>query len=398
MKTESILATCKSLLLFAFVLGLVPFSTSKAQAQTFSAIYRFGGGTDGGRPFAGLLMNSAGILYGTTSVGGTFGAGVVFEMTENGKEKVLYNFTGGADGANPYSSLIMDTAGNLYGTTWAGGAYGAGTVFKVTGETEKVLYSFTGGTDGANPEASLAMDATGNLYGTTFAGGAYGGGTVFEVVKSGNKEKVLYSFGEGTDGANPVAGVTLGTTKGQLYGTTSAGGAYGDGIVFQLTGSSSSWKEKILHTFEMQSDGGTPYAGLVFDQSGNLYGAATSGGDGGGGGTVFELTPAGSRWNFTVIYGLPGWSLSGTFRNLLVDASGNIYGTTHCDGTYQSGTVYELTPSGGTWTYTSLYVFTGGSSDGQFAYSNLVMDKRGNLYGTTAYSAYGFGDVFKVTP
>jgi uncharacterized repeat protein (TIGR03803 family) len=394
MTPELFSVRCKYVLALSLVLGVAVLATPSVRAQTFSIIDNFAWNGGGVNPLAGLVIDSNETLYGTTSAGGSIGYGVVFAMNLAGTEKVLYDFTGGADGASPQSSLILDSLGNLYGTTYSGGTYGAGTVFMVTkAGKEKVLYSFTGGTDGANPIAALSMDASGNLYGTTSAGGTYGGGTVFEVTKGG-REKVLYSFGQGTDGANPVAGVTLGA-KGKMFGTTSAGGTYGYGIIFQLAPSSSGWNETVLHTFEMQSDGGTPYAGLVFDQSGNLYGAATSGGDGSGG-TIFELTPSGAGWNFDVLYGLPGSDVSGPFRNLMLDSSGNIYGTTHCDGT-GNGTVYELTNSAGTWTYNSLHVFSG--SDGYFSYSNMVIDKRGNLYGTTQWGgASGDGVVFKVTP
>jgi uncharacterized repeat protein (TIGR03803 family) len=261
-----------------------------------------------------------------------------------------------------------------------------------------LLYSFAGGSDGANPIARLAMDKNGNLYGTTSAGGAAGNGTVFEVSTAG-KHTVLYSFGAGSDGSIPYAGITL-DTKGNLYGTTSAGGSTGNGTVFELKRSSSGWTETILHNFELQDDGGTPYAGLVFDHAGNLYGAATQGGSDGsvGGGTVFELSPVSGGWNFQVIYGLYGWNISGTFRDLLVEPSGVIYGTTHCDGAYDAGTVYSLTPAGGAWSYTELYTFTGGT-DGLYSFSNLVMDKGGNLYGTTNEGgANGSGVIFKVAP
>jgi uncharacterized repeat protein (TIGR03803 family) len=245
----------------------------------------------------------------------------------------------------------------------------------------------------------LTRDKAGNLYGTTTAGGANGNGTVFELSNKGGvwTEQVLYSFGTDGDGATPVAGVTL--HKGDLYGTTSAGGSAGYGTVFQLTKSQSGWAETVIYNFQMQSDGGIPYAGLTFDRAGNLYGAATEGGNGSdAGGTIFELAPSNGGWTFTVLYSLPGWGISGTFRDLYLDASGNIYATTHCDGTYESGTVYELTLSNGTWTYNSLYVFTGGS-DGQYSFSNLVFDKQGNLFGTTNVAgANGFGVIFEITP
>ena len=402
MKAESILATFKGVVICAFVLGLAAVATPHSHAQTFSVIHNFTGGSDGGNPLAGFTIDGAGYLYGTTNAGGASGVGTVFKVTGKGKEIVLHSFTGGADGANPESSLVMDVAGNLYGTTIAGGASGAGTVFKIGAKgRETVLYSFTGQADGAKPEAALAMDAAGNLYGTTTAGGSNGNGTVFKltVPKKANgkwKEKVLYSFGSGTDGTTPVSGVTL-DSKGNIYGTASAGGSYGFGTVFELTLSKSGWTESILHDFQNSSDGAVPYAGLIFDKSGNLYGAATEGGTGGGG-TVFELMPSSGGWTFNVIYGVAGWGISGTFRNVILDASGNIYATTHCDGANNSGTVYELTNSGGIWTYNSLYVFTGGS-DGQFSFSNLVFDKYGNLYGTTNQGGgNGSGDIFKIKP
>jgi uncharacterized repeat protein (TIGR03803 family) len=391
---------------FAVMIALVTFAIPQAQAQTYNVIYTFTGNGDGGYPLAGLVMDAAGNLYGTASGGGGFPnfTGVVFKMTQNGQENVLYTFGGGTDGAKPEASLLLDSAGNLYGTTYAGGAYGFGTVFKVSpGGQETILYNFRGGTaDGANPQASLIRDRKGNLYSTTSGGGAHGAGTVFMLNKKG-QESVLYSFGGGTDGATPLAGVTI-DAKGNLYGTTSAGGTSTYGTVFQLTPVVASrtsaqyvWKESILHNFTHQDDGSSPYGGLIFDRAGNLYGTATGGGANSGG-TIFELTPSAGGWNFSVLYGLPGWDISGTYQNLLMDASGKIYATTHCDGVNQAGTVYELSNSGGVWNYTSLYVFTGGN-DGLFSFSNLVLDSQGNLYGTTdSGGTHFFGVVFEVTP
>lgn len=397
MERKSITAAFKYTAFFA-VLFATPLATPMAQAQTFSVIYSFTGGADGGNPVDGFLIGPGGNLFGTASTGGSSGAGVVFKLTETGVQKVLYNFTGGADGANPNSRLISDASGNLYGTTFAGGADSAGTVFKLTpAGVETVLHSFKGGADGANPIAKLTFDSAGNLYGTTSAGGAYGGGTVFEVSNAGT-ETVLHSFGNGTDGSDPVAGVSI-SKKGEIFGTTSTGGSSGYGTIFALTASKSGWKETILHSFALQSDGGTPYAGLVFDQSGNLYGTTTAGGEGGenGGGTIFKLTHSAGGLTFSVLDGLAGYGISGTYRNVILDASGNIYATTHCDGSYSAGTVYELTPSGSTWNYNPLYEFTGGS-DGQYSFSNLVFDKQGNLYGTTKYGGAGYGVAFKITP
>jgi len=247
--------------------------------------------------------------------------------------------------------------------------------------------------------SSVVFDAAGNLYGTTSEGGANGNGTVFKLAAPKTKggswtESVLYSFGTGTDGSVPVGGVSFGSA-GNLYGTTSAGGAYGFGTVFQLV-AGSGWTENILYDFQNANDGAVPYAGLISDKAGNFYGAATEGGANGGG-TVFELTSSKGDWTFNVLYSVPGWGISGTFRNVVLDASGNLYATTHCDGEYNSGTVYELTPSRGAWTYTLLYTFTGGT-DGLYSVSNPVLSQN-KIYGTTLYGgADGNGVVYEVTP
>lgn len=398
MKIRAMMSAGK--IITALLLGLgLTIIVSPAQAQTFSVVHTFTGGSDGGSPLSGFISDNSGNLYGTASYGGTTGYGIVYKLDANGQETVLHNFIGGTDGANPEGRLVSDASGNLYGTTFAGGTSGDGTIFEISVKgKESILHRFTG-TNGAKPEAGLTMDAKGNLYGTTTAGGANGNGTVFKLEKNNLgkwKERLLYSFGQGTDGATPVAGVTL-DKSGNLYGTTSAGGTYGYGTIFKLTRAKSAWTESIVHNFQDGTDGAVPYAALIFDSSGNLYGAATEGGSNGGG-TIFQLTPANGNWNFAALYSLPGWGISGTFRNLLLDAAGNIYATTHCDGSYSAGTVYELSPSSGTWTYTSLYVFTGGD-DGQYSFSNLVFDAQGNLYGTTNIGgANGFGVVFKVTP
>lgn len=406
MKFEPRSTSPKSLITFAialaFLLGCAAVVTPQAHPQTFSIVHNFTGGEhDGANPLNGFVID-AGSLYGAAISGGIYGHGVVLKITADDTETVLHAFKGGKDdGSSPQGFLIEDAAGNLYGTTSAGGAYSAGTVFKIAKSTaETVLYSFAGHTDGANPLAGLAIDTKGNLYGTTSAGGSSGNGTVFKLSppsKSGEEwtESVLYSFGKGTDGATPVGGVSLGTS-GNLYGTTSAGGTYGLGTVFELK-KGTPWTESKLHDFQNADDGAVPYAGLIAGKSDNFFGAATEGGTNGGG-TIFELTPSNGDWNFTVLYSVPGWGISGSFRNIVLDpASGNLYGTTHCDGDYNSGTVYKLTPSGGTWDYTLLHTFTGGDG-GFYSFSNLVLDQ-GKLYGTTKYGGTSDkGIVFEVTP
>ena len=398
MKRELVSAECTLVLTLAVILSLTGLSPS-SQAQTFKVVHNFTNGSDGGYPLSGLTMDSKGDFYGTTNSGGTYGHGLVFRMNASGLVTPLYSFTGGKDGAAPVGGLIVDATGALYGTTTGGGTYNNGAIFKVMGKTEIVLYSFAGGKDGANPEAGLAFDAAGNLYGTTSAGGASGNGTVFRLNTPATKgarwtKTILYSFGTGTDGAAPVAGVSL-DAAGNVYGTTSLGGDAGNGTVFELT-KGTAWKETILHYFQNADDGATPYGGLISDAGGNFYGAATQGGAGGGG-TIFELTPSGTNWNFSVLYGLPGWGISGSFRDLMFDTAGNLYGTTHCDGNYTAGTVWELIPSAGSWTYNQLYDFTG-NADGLYSFSNLVLSQ-GKLYGTTKQGGkYGYGVVFEVAP
>lgn len=391
------LATARFVFLLMSAAGLSAAATACAHAQSLAVVHNFTDGGDGGNPVDGLMIDSRGDQFGTASSGGASGLGVVFKLHGKNAEAVLHSFTGGADGATPNANLIEDAFGALYGTTAGGGAAGSGTVFRVKGKREAVLYSFAGGTDGAAPQAGLVMDAAGNLYGTTSQGGSNGNGTVFELTKRAAAqwtETVLYSFGTGTDGAVPVSGVML-DSAGNLYGTTSAGGAYGYGTVFQLV-PGTAWTENVLHSFQNASDGATPYAGLISDAAGNIYGAATDGGANGGG-TVFELAPSNGAWNFTVLTSLAGWGISGTFRNLMFDSSGNLYGTTHCDGANNAGTIYELTPSGGGWAYTLLYTFTGGG-DGQYSISNLVM-KHGKLYGTTIKGgANGAGVIYELRP
>ncbi|HEY5048622.1 MAG TPA: choice-of-anchor tandem repeat GloVer-containing protein [Rhizomicrobium sp.] len=272
-------------------------------------------GTDGSNPYAGLIGDAARNPYGTTGYGGESncgslynneGCGTVFKMDQTGRETLLYSFKFGADGAQPYGSLIRDAAGNLYGTTTGGGNYncptGCGIVFKVDPNgVETEPYVFTGGRDGAIPFGGVALDAAGNLYGTTSAGGAYSEwGTVFRLDASGH-ETVLYNFTGGADGGGPFSGLTR-DVAGNLYGTTEFGGdlschlfgAQGCGIVFKLD---TAGKETVLHAFTGRSDGATPMGGLIVDSAGNLYGTASERGDLScdvrhiGCGVVFEITP-----------------------------------------------------------------------------------------------------------
>ena len=378
-------------LALAIILMLTIFATQSAPAQTFTVLYSFTNGTDGGQPYASLVRDSAGNLYGTTAVGGASNFGTVFKLKKTGKEIVLYSFSGGADGANPWAGLVWGPAGSLYGTTEAGGTSGYGTVFKLSKTGKKtVLYNFTGtGSDGAYPFARLVWDAAGNLYGTTYKGGASGNGTVFKLAKTG-KETVLYSFQGGADGENPYAGVVR-DSAGNLYGTTFGAFGVGYGTVFKLNAAR---KERVLHAFTGGTDGGYPYyGGLVRDSAGNLYGTTSYGGAHQYFGTVFKINKAGKQ---TVLYSFTGQADGGQPNaSLIRDAAGNLYGTTIGGGASGHGTVFKLDQSG---KETVLYSFTGGT-DAAGPNANLLRDAAGNLYGTTiAGGASGGGTVFKLTP
>lgn len=312
------------------------------------------------------------------------------------REQVLYSFcplNGCPDGAEPFAGLVFDSAGNLYGTTEGGGA--AGTVFELMpgadgNWTETVLHSFGNGSDGAGPQAGLVLDADGNLYGTTYYGGAYDSGIVFKLApgpKGVWTETILHSFGKGTDGALPVVAGLVFDTAGNLYGTTEAGGVYGVGAVFRLTpGADGSWKESVLHSFNPNGkDGVYPEAGLTFDAAGNLYSTTASGGAYNYYGTVFELSPrAGGQWTEKVIYSFNGADGGYPQAGLIFDAAGNLYGTTFSGGVYSYGTVFQLAKkTRGKWTEKVLHSFDRLSKNGSYLDASLIMDAAGKLYSTT---------------
>ena len=403
-----------AMLTIAAMFALTVVLTQPAQAQTFKVIHTFTGGGDGANPYAGLTMDQAGNLYGTASLGGGSGNGTVFRVSKKGSGWVftpLYSFQGPPDGANPEARVVFGPDGILYGTTsFGGGCGGCGTVFTLKpyptacttalcGWQETVLYSFKGGSDGMNPTlGDLIFDKAGNLYGTTSGGGAYGHGTVFELVPSqgGWTERVLYSFTGGSDGSQPFGGPIF-DNAGNLYGTTIRGGTYGWGTVYELTPSGSGWTVNVLYTFQGKNDGSYPFGGLVFDQSGNLYGDNWYAGQYVGG-TVFKLAPSNGSWTYSVVYSLSGSGNRGPAASLVMGGAGNLYGTTLNDGPYGSGNVFRLTPSGGGWTYTPLYDFTGGNDGGE-PICNVTFDANGNLYGTTYYGgAHGYGVIWEITP
>lgn len=422
------LAILLMLLLLIFLLLFLALTAQPAQAQTYSVIHNFTGGLDGGSPYAGLAMDAAGNLYGTTCGSACSGTGnnpgSVFKLSNNGFGWVfspLYTFRGGNDGANPEARVILGPDGSLYGTTINGGSAGYGTVFNLKptvavppstsgGWAETVLYNFQGGSDGANPESEVVFDSAGNLYGTTYAGGQYGAGTVFQLTPAGSgwTENVLYAFTNGSDGALPLGNLIL-DRAGNLYGTAVTGGVWGGyygcgpgwacGTVFELTPSASGWTLQILYSFQAGSDGGNPIGGVVFGADGYLYGTTSWGGTQGGG-TIFVLN---HPWLGP--YPLSGntneYYFPGPWDTLALDSAGSLYATTYLDGPQGQGTVFKISVSCGCggcgWNYTLLHNFSG-AADGGSPLGSVIVDANGTVYGTTmGGGTHGYGVVFAIT-
>lgn len=311
--------------------------------------------SDGAFPDAGVIADSNGALYGTTSTGGLDNGGTVFMLSSSGgkwSEQTLWNFGNTGDGDGPACDLVMDSTGALYGTTQSGGTSNYGTVFKLYKSggvwTETVLYSFAGSNDGQDPYAGLVMDGSDALYGTTYAGGPNGEGVVFELKQSGGvwTETVLHSFGGGSDGQKPGDGPLAQDAKGALYGTTQYGGANDWGIVFELVPSGMKWKEKVIYSFTDGSDGGVPLGGLLMDKSGTLHGTTDVGGANYYG-TAFEMTQSGGTWTETVLSNFPNYSGDGFYplAGVVEDKkSATLYGTTDSGGANGWGTIYEIVP------------------------------------------------------
>jgi uncharacterized repeat protein (TIGR03803 family) len=293
---------------------------------TETVLHSFGFG-DGKFPAAGLVADQDGVLYGTTSSGGTNDAGTVYKLAPDGTETILHSFGAAGDGADPVADLAIDINGNLYGTTYGGGANDAGTVYELTPTgSETVIHSFTGGDDGGRPMAAVITDKMGNLYGTTFSG-AEGYGTAFKLTYAGAL-KVLHTFSGGEDGGGSSGSLFL--RKGNLFGTTVFGGAFASGTVFSLH----KHDEAVLYAF---ADSG-PTAGLIADKEGNLFGATSSTADNGG--TVFKIAPDGTE---TVLYTFTGGADGASpLGRLTMDKRGNLYGTTQGGGLYDSGTVFKI--------------------------------------------------------
>ena len=403
----------------ATVLALTVVVTLSTQAQTFNVIHNFTGLQDGSEPFS-LAVDMAGNLYGEAFHGGA-GYGGVFQLQPSGSGWIfntLYNFAGGNDGAGPYQGgVAIGPDGALYGVTIAGGNSGCESFFGYSGcgvvfrlqrpacsvscsWTETVAYRFNGREDGSAPICTLAFDAQGNIYGTASSYQANGYGTVYKLSPStqGWAFSLLYNFTGGADGGYPFVGVARDST-GNLYGTADQFGTHGYGTIYELSPSGSGWAETTLYNFGGGAgDGVYPATGLIFDQSGNLYGA-TQQSLPDNNGVVFQLSPSGTGWTYNPLFTLPGSGTLGPGANLTMDGAGNLYGTTEgYHGVGDFGSVFKLTPLHGSWNYTLLHQFTGGN-DGAFPYSNVVLDANGNLYGTTTQGgANGDGVVWEITP
>jgi uncharacterized repeat protein (TIGR03803 family) len=374
---------------------------------------------DGANPYASLISDHAGNLYGTTYAGGAYGYGAVFELRPKSgggwAERVLHSFNNnGTDGFQPYSGLMFDTSGNLYGTTYEGGANSVGTAFELAPKgggvwMEAVLYSFNDNfKDGYFPYAGLILDAEGNLYSTTVAGSGSGTcgvgigcGAVFELTPSagGSWTETLFGFNE-PNGGDPYASLIL-DAAGNLYGTTSDGGPDNAGTAFELTREAGGgWTETVLHNFGTnENDGVAPHADLIFDASGNLYGTTYAGGGLDGYGTVFELAPsAGGGWTETVLHAFEDDGTDGLnpYAGVILGTHGKLYGTTSAGGAHGYGAVFELTSAGGGgWTEKVLHSFNG--KNGSNPHASLILDTAGNLYGTTeSGGTYGYGTVFEI--
>jgi uncharacterized repeat protein (TIGR03803 family) len=415
----SVIASC-ALILTMFVTGPRATAAAKEKVlYSFNGSNTASGSQPEGNIVLGLAGNLYGTTFsgGTgsgddCSDGNIYGCGTAFELTPKAgggwAGKVLHNFGDVGDGANPAAGLIVDSSGNLYGTTTAGGAYGCGTVFELTPNktsadwTETILHSFCAPgaqVDGSGPWGGLVFDAAGNLYGTTSEGGLgqCSCGVAFELTPAagGNwTEQVLYNFGDTADGSNPNAGLVL-DAAGNLYGTTANGGSscyygFGCGVVFELSpADGGTWTEKLLYIF---TEGGNPNSTLIFDKVGNLYGSTMWSG-------VFELAPnSDGSWTEKVI------STSCCFPNALTLHSGDIYGTFSTSNGQCCGSVFELKPQAdGGWIETAVYDFQG-EKQGNYPSSALIFDSAGHLFGSTfeggSFFQYGqpAGTVFEITP
>jgi uncharacterized repeat protein (TIGR03803 family) len=388
-------------LVCVFTLVWATVFAGSASAASEKVLQSFTGNTDGSQPAAGLTPGADGSFYGSTFYGGTADQGVIYKLTLGSggwTETVLYNFQGGSnDGANPFGRLVLDAAGNIYGTTESGGrGYGVahgpglGTVFELSpsnGEWKKTVIHFFYKT----PSSGLAMDAEGNLYGETGGGGPSNSGTVFQMkpTATGWNYRAIYNFAGGNDGSDPWGGLVF-DPRGNLYGVTIQGGPAYDGTVFELKPQPNGrWIESQLYVFQNTVDGVFPEGAVVLDKAGNVYGTTVYGGDvscadGYGCGVVFELSLNGGSWTKTTLYNFTGAPDGhAPMAPMIFDKAGNLYGTTSNGGRNNTGALFKMQPqSGGGWEESIIYSFLDGS-DGGYPSTPLLLDGAGNIWGTT---------------
>ncbi len=405
-RSKQLSIACSLVIIAVAVLSII-FAASTVQAQTYNVIYNFSGCADGYSPTSTLLMDGSGSLYGTTEYGGSAcgaqGKGVVFRVKRAGSgwvEAPIHTFTGLDDGTAPFMSggLTVGPDGGFYGTTPYAGHFGGGIVFRMRPPAracttalcpwvEDILYSFGGSNDGSTPQGNVIFDSAGNIYGTTENGGS-NFGTVYQLTRSGSgwTESLI-----GDVGGLMFGGVTL-DRDGNLYGVNFEGGI-GLGEVFQLTHSGTGWTENVIHTFA-SGEGGGSVAGLVIDAAGNLYGATLYGSPEDGG-LVYELSPSGGGWTYRILHDFG--RTFGPESTLTMDANGSLYGTSSQGGA-GFGSVFKLARDGDSWTYIDLHDF-GTGSDGQSPIGGVKLGSDGKLYGTTsAGGTHGAGVVWQITP
>jgi uncharacterized repeat protein (TIGR03803 family) len=405
------------------ITALTTYAFAHARAAPLHSVIFSFSQHNGAGPVGGLIVDRAGRLFGVTQAGGAFGKGTVFRLIppEPGHtawtETVLYSFgTTTNDGASPAGGLVRDKAGNLYGTTAAGGASLFGTVFKLAPPTsssrywsETILHNF-GATnqDGSDPVGSLAVGANGNIYGLTFEGGSANKGTVFEMAPPASAganwaERVVHTFG-GADGSAPVGGLAA-ADDGRLFGVTSEGGASGNGTVFEMRPANGNWAHTTLLSFSYAAGTGvSPLDGVSIGAAGTLFGTTNAGGPDGTG-TVFEMRQtAANQWTHKLLFSFAQSAESGAFPGAAVVVSnhGDAYGTTQTGGKFGQGTLFQLSPGAApnaSWTQKVLRVFGSRATSNPGPYARLALDAGGNLYGTTyAGGSRGYGTVFRIAP
>jgi uncharacterized repeat protein (TIGR03803 family) len=417
----------------------VLLAAASLSAQTFTVLYNFTGGSDGGDPISGLAIDTSGNLYGAAFTGGV-GYGTTFELSPGASGwtfDTLYSFQGSpvSDGAGPSGILLLPN-GALYGTTQGGGGgcvrgvsmyAGCGVVYELAPpptRSEHVLYQFANLPNGVTPYGLGPLTLhSGSLYGTTFLGGTNGNciydyqcGLTFKLTPSSGtwNETIAWEFG-GTNDGDELASNVIFDKDGNMYGTTLAGGDtkgchvqghQGCGIIYELSPSGAAWTESILYNFTGKNDGGAPYGGLIFDKDGNLYGTTSYGGSRTGG-TIYRLSHSASGWTYKLLYSFAGavsegdgqcTDCPGSYASMIMDSAGNLYGTTIEDGAFGLGMAFELAKSSGGYTFTDLHDFTGGA-DGGLVWAGLVRDSSGNLYGMASTGgANEAGVVYEITP